>query len=140
MSCNDVAKPEDMPVLKIVTPDEVSSLELDPVDPEARVQAKGILDDVKAGGKDALIRQAVRLGDLKSEDDDLLLGTEEMKEAFDALPEEDREVLLRTTERVKAFALAQRASVGNASAPIHGGRAGHTISPVATAGCYAPGG
>ncbi|CAN0178471.1 unnamed protein product, partial [Discosporangium mesarthrocarpum] len=131
---------EDMPVLKIITPAEVSSLNLDPVDPEARVQAKAIIDDVKAGGKDALVKQAVRLGDLQSETDALLLGPAEMKEAFDSLPEEDRQVLVRMTERVKVFALAQLGAVGNTSSPIPGGVAGHTISPVATAGCYAPGG
>lgn len=54
------------------------------------------MDDVKSGGEKSLIAQAVRLGDIKSETDPLVLGPAEMKAAFDALPKEDQAVLLRT--------------------------------------------
>lgn len=57
---------------------------------------KVIVDDVKAGGEKSLIAHAVRLGDLKSETDTLILGPADMKAAYDALPEEDRQVLRRT--------------------------------------------
>ncbi|KAH8046413.1 histidinol dehydrogenase [Aureococcus anophagefferens] len=39
-----------------------------------------------------------------------------------------------------AFALAQKASFVDMETPIPGGVAGHTVSPVEVAGCYAPGG
>lgn len=43
-------------------------------------------------------------------------------------------------DRIEAFAVAQRASIQDVSVDIPGGKAGHTIAPVAVAGCYAPGG
>lgn len=57
---------------------------------------QAIVDDVESGGAKSLVAQALRLGDIKSESDPLLLGPAEMKAAFDELPEEDRQVLLRT--------------------------------------------
>lgn len=43
-------------------------------------------------------------------------------------------------ERVKTFAEAQRAALTDVSVPIPGGHAGHTVSSMSVAGCYAPGG
>lgn len=43
-------------------------------------------------------------------------------------------------DRVETFAKAQRAALTDTSIPIPGGFAGHTVSPMAVAGCYAPGG
>lgn len=43
-------------------------------------------------------------------------------------------------DRIEAFAVAQRNSIVNVETEIPGGKAGHTIAPVAVAGCYAPGG
>lgn len=63
------------------------------------VSTQQIVDDVQIGGVKSLIAQALRLGDIKSETDPLLLGPEDMKAAFDKLPEEDRNVLLRTKAR-----------------------------------------
>lgn len=55
-----------------------------------------IVEDVQNGGTKSLIAQALRLGDIQSESDPLLLGPAEMKAAYDELPEEDKQVLLRT--------------------------------------------
>jgi histidinol dehydrogenase len=41
---------------------------------------------------------------------------------------------------VEDFAKAQRSSIVDVEVDIPGGKAGHTIAPVAVAGCYAPGG
>lgn len=54
------------------------------------------MEDVKSGGKKSLIAQAMRLGDIKLETDALVLGPAEMKAAFEALPEEKQNILLRT--------------------------------------------
>ena len=62
-----------------------------------------IVDDVQSGGTKSLIAQALRLGDIKSESDPLLLGPEDMKAAFDNLPAEDQQVLMRTKVRVRTF-------------------------------------
>ncbi|CAM9990536.1 unnamed protein product [Ascophyllum nodosum] len=129
-----------MPVLKILAVDKVPTVSSDPVDPMAREQAKVIVDDVKNGGIKSLIAQALRLGDIKTEDDPVVLDEKAMKEAFDNLPEEDKQVLLRTKDRVEIFAKAQRAALTDTSIPIPGGYAGHTVSPMTVAGCYAPGG
>lgn len=41
---------------------------------------------------------------------------------------------------LQVFAEAQKHSVGNLVHNVAGGRAGHTVSAVESAGCYAPGG
>ena len=51
---------------------------------------------MESGGTKSLIAQALRLGDIKSESDPLLLGPAEMKAAYDQLTEEDQQVLIRT--------------------------------------------
>ncbi|CAN0440184.1 unnamed protein product [Laminaria digitata] len=98
-----MASEADMPVLRVLRVDEVPTLKADPVDPIAREQAKAIVDDVQSGGTKSLIAQALRLGDIKSESDPLLLGPEDMKAAFDNLPPEDQQVLMRTKVRVPAI-------------------------------------
>ncbi len=49
-------------------------------------------------------------------------------------------VLKRTADRIRVFAESQRKSLVDVTMKIPGGEAGHTVSPVNTAGCYAPGG
>ncbi len=49
-------------------------------------------------------------------------------------------MLQRVAGRIEAFAAAQVASIKPMDMPVPGGSAGHTVAPVATAGCYAPGG
>ena len=71
------------------------------------------MDDVKSGGIKSLIAQALRLGDIKTEDDPVVLDEKAMKEAFDNLPEEDKQVLLRTKVRCRrrrAYAVGLGAS------------------------------
>lgn len=41
---------------------------------------------------------------------------------------------------METFAKAQRSALTDVSVPIPGGTAGHTVSPMSVAGCYAPGG
>lgn len=41
---------------------------------------------------------------------------------------------------METFAKAQRGALTDVSIPIPGGMAGHTVSPMSVAGCYAPGG
>ena len=49
-------------------------------------------------------------------------------------------VLTRTADRIRTFAEAQRKSLNDMTMKIPGGEAGHTVTPVNAAGCYAPGG
>ncbi len=127
--------------LRVITPEEVQSLCIDPVDPVARDQAQQILQEVKRDGIDGLWNVAIRLSDLESREKSKLFYTrEDLKTAFEATDEETKQVLVVTAERIRAFAQAQRDAVRDMTTAIPGGQAGHTIAPVAVAGCYAPGG
>jgi phosphoribosyl-ATP pyrophosphohydrolase/phosphoribosyl-AMP cyclohydrolase/histidinol dehydrogenase len=94
----------------------------------------------QANGKTALLQQALRLGDIKTLDDPILLGRAELEKAWLSLTDGQREMLQRTRDRIEAFAKAQRSAIQDVSVSIPGGSAGHTIAPMAVAGCYAPGG
>ena len=112
----------------------------DPVDKDALEVAKGVMKDVEARGKDAVMEYATRFGDIEK-GQDMVIGKEALKAAFDGLAEETREMLKRTADRIRKFAEAQRDSLAtDMSIEIPGGRAGQDVSPVEVAGCYAPGG
>jgi phosphoribosyl-ATP pyrophosphohydrolase/phosphoribosyl-AMP cyclohydrolase/histidinol dehydrogenase len=126
--------------LKIVSPEEVEALCIDPVDPVAREQAALILSTVKLQGLNGLIETAVRLKDIESEDAKLFYNTEELKPFYDALDEVSKEVLQRTANRIKSFAQEQRKAIKPMTTTIDGGKAGHYVAAIEVAGCYAPGG
>jgi len=112
----------------------------DPVDEVTLKQARDVLDDVKNKGEAGLRQHALRLGDIKQLDEKIVLDQEELKKAFESMSESEQKLLVRTADRIKGFAQAQRDSVKEIDVPILGGRAGHTVAPVEVAGCYAPGG
>uniref|UniRef100_A0AAV1UHI0 Histidinol dehydrogenase n=1 Tax=Peronospora matthiolae TaxID=2874970 RepID=A0AAV1UHI0_9STRA len=128
------------PLLKQITPAEVASFAYDAVDAVALEDARRIVHDVRDNGVKALMRHAARLGDVPSEDAPLLIRPAELQKAFETLPKDQQQVLERTVQRVTRFAQAQRASIRNFEQPIDGGVAGQDVSPMQTAGCYAPGG
>ena len=125
--------------LRRVLPSDVSKQNLDPVDEATRAQALSIVDEVRAGGEPALLSIAARFGDLPPGAPHIILPPA-LEAAFLSLPPAERALLQRVAGRIRAFAVAQRASVTDLSMPIPGGAAGHTVSPCAVAGCYAPGG
>ncbi len=107
---------------------------------EPTLRAAGdIVADVRRRGAAALREHAERLGDLKP-GEPLVRERGELQAALQALPTETRGVLERTAEQIRAFAAAQRACLKELTTAVPGGLAGHTIAPVAVAGCYAPGG
>jgi len=131
---------EEIPILKFVTPNEVKGMVFDPVDPLAREQAATILKEVQTKGLDGLIETAVRLKDIETSTSKLFYDKNDLKIAFDSLDEESRNVLHRTSERIRIFAQAQRDSIKEIKIKIPGGEAGHFVAPCEVAGCYAPGG
>lgn len=135
-----MARVEDMPQLRTITPQEVEDQDFEPVEPQAREQALAILNDIKANGQEALLKYGRRFGEVAGDSSTLVLGREELKKAFDALPEEQQGVLRRTAARITAFAQAQKSSIQPVEVDIEGGRAGQTVQAVRIAGCYAPGG
>lgn len=129
-----------MDTLRIVTPDEVQSLQLDPVDATARDQAAAIIAEVRQKGPAGLVEVAYRLRDIESLDTKIFYTREDLQQAFNNLDPRTQQVLHNTADRIRAFAVQQRNAITDMTTTIPGGRAGHTIAPVDTAGCYAPGG
>ncbi len=103
-------------------------------------QAGAITTTVRTRGEAGFVELAVKFGDLKSASDAYMVSKEELKAAFDSLPEAEQQLLRRTAERIRHFAAEQRASISDMRTTIVGGHGGHNVSAVDIAGCYAPGG
>jgi len=125
--------------LKLRRAEEISAMRRDPVDPEALRVAGPIVADVRERGEAALREYAERFGDIDP-GAPLSIGRDALERAYRSIAEEDRGLLTRVAERIRAFALAQRESVREFETDIPGGVAGQTVAPVGRAGCYAPGG
>jgi len=125
--------------LRRVEPSEIDRVVRPPVDPETLRLAQEIVDSVRTGGETCLREYAERFGE-RHPGDPLVLGPEEMFSARDALDPTGRNALEHAADRIRTFANAQRGAISEVRVPVPGGEAGHTIEPVASAGCYAPGG
>lgn len=127
------------PILRIVPPNALPTLDRAPVIPEAREQAQTIIDDVRKERIAALARYADAF-DGVSIGEPLVRSRQALDAARDALNPKTRRVLETTAERIRTFAEVQKSALQPAEIEIPGGAAGHTISAVDVAGCYAPGG
>lgn len=127
------------PLLRPIQPAELRERNFRAVDHQTVAAARVILDDIDACGGAAVLEHARRFGDLR-EDEPFAYTPESLAKARDRLPVDQRRLLERTADRIRAFAQAQRACLTDLALPIPGGRAGHTFIPVGSAGCYAPGG
>ncbi len=101
--------------------------------------ARTIVNRVRVEGAAAVRGYAEQFAE-RGPDEPLVLDKDCMKTALDALPDSERGALQRTATRIRTFAQAQRAAIAPVDIEIPGGRAGHTIEPVESAGCYAPAG
>jgi len=126
-------------LLRQITPDRVDAVRLNPVDAETLAAAEDIVADVKTRGWQALLAHATRLGDLQAGDRPAYTRPD-LEAALDSINGSQRELLERTAARIRVFAGAQLASLSDVTVDIPGGKAGHTVKPVQSAGCYAPGG
>lgn len=127
------------PLLRTLTPEQLPTLGRAAVDAETLAAAARIVDDVRQRGEPALRAHAERLGDLRP-GEALVIPRAGLEAALEGLAPADRAVLERTAARIRAFAAAQRACLLPLSLALPGGAAGHTVAPLASAGCYAPGG
>jgi phosphoribosyl-ATP pyrophosphohydrolase/phosphoribosyl-AMP cyclohydrolase/histidinol dehydrogenase len=126
-------------LLPRVDPAATGRLRRRPVDPDTLAAAAAIVEDVRAGGEAALRHHAARLGDIGSLDP-LVVDREGLDDAVGSLDPGRREMLERVASRIRGFAAAQRAGLGDLDVAVPGGRAGHRWLPVGCVGAYAPGG
>ncbi len=108
-------------------------------DAETLAEASRIVEEVRTGGEAAMLEHAQRLGDWRP-GDPVTWDAASLQQQLESLPRDQRDLLDRTARRIRAFAAAQRSCVSELTTNIPGGRAGHTLAPVDSAGCYAPGG
>ena len=123
------------------TPQEVQLEIKDPVDPDALLQSRAILDELRSGGtstsaggdrcsSSALLAIARRYGDVPDDGaSGYVVSPERCSEAYESLSSDERRTLLNIHARVKLVAEAQRNSVTDMEIDIPGGKAGQTVSP-----------
>jgi histidinol dehydrogenase len=104
-----------------------------------RDEAARIVDEVRRGGDAALRRRAEDLDGL-APGAALVLERDALTAALAACPRTTRSLLERVAARIAAFASAQRNALRDVAVDVAGGTAGHAVTPLAAAGCYAPGG
>ena len=127
------------PILRRLSPAALPTARRSAVSRETLAEAAAIVDDIRCRGEAALRHHALLLGDVDSQSP-LIIERPELQAALAALPSGPRSVLERCADRIRCFAQAQRAALQPLTVDLPGGAAGHTLSPVARAGCYAPGG
>ncbi|MGB9686415.1 MAG: histidinol dehydrogenase, partial [Rectinema subterraneum] len=115
--------------LKRITIEEIPEPSMRLFDPEVDAVAIKAIEAVRSGGETAL-RRWVQEFDGLAEGAPLVIAREEMKAAYDSLPEETAALLGRAKGRVAAFAAAQRACLAPLDVPALGGRHGHEFVPV----------
>ncbi len=128
-----------MPVLNIRTTAECLQAKREPVDQATLASAAVIVADVRRRGAMALREHAERYGDIKP-GEPLVHDRAALLAALDKCPRGERQLLEHAANRIRTFAQAQRACIRELQTTVAGGEAGHWIAPVASAGCYAPGG
>ena len=101
--------------------------------------AAAIVEDVRRRGEAAVREHAERL-DGTEPGAPLIVSRSECEQALSALAPDERERLTRIANRIRVFAEGQRRALAPFETHLPGGRAGHVIAPVESAGCYAPGG
>ncbi len=118
---------------------ELPAARRDAVDCSTTSEASALIDQIRTGGESAL-RRLAQTWDGLAADGPLVLGPEVLQHALASIRPGERELLERTADRIATFARYQRACLRDLSVAVPGGRAGHDVSPVERAGCYAPGG
>ena len=122
------------------TPDEVAQFSRRrAVDAATLTEASKIVENVRLDGKDAVTQYAQQFGEAE-DGQALVLGRDVLEHAVDSIDASTRLLLERTASRIALFARAQRDAVCEVDVDVPGGRAGHTVEPIANAGCYAPAG
>ena len=126
-------------MLKVLSVANAQAVRAVAFDDETRADAAKIVAEVRGGGERAVRFYAERFGDV-APGNPLWLGRSELETAAAQVDAETIALLERTRDRIGGFASAQRNALSDVVVDVPGGRAGHKVTPLATAGCYAPGG
>lgn len=126
-------------ILRRRTPDSIRRAATSGIDEETIAGARVIVDRVRTGGIATLREYSEMFGE-RGAHDPLIRSRSEMDTALGRLETPTRDVLERAAGRIEPFARFQRASLSDLDIEVPGGRAGHTVEPMDSAGCYAPGG
>lgn len=123
-----------MTILNRISPSQVTLEIKDPVDPTALIQAREIISQIRSspsGPVDAvkLLAIAHKFGDISTSVSSYIISPQQCKDAFDSLPQGERQALIQIHHRIQTFAQAQRRSVVDMEVDIPGGKAGHTVQP-----------
>lgn len=126
--------------LRRVAPGSIKGANQFSLTDDVRAAVTPIVNAVKSGGKSALIDYAVKFGDISDARAKIVFSKDDLKQAYDSISPNDRDVMERVAHRVRLFATAQRTSIKSVVSRVPGGYAMQDISAVECAGCYAPGG
>jgi phosphoribosyl-ATP pyrophosphohydrolase/phosphoribosyl-AMP cyclohydrolase/histidinol dehydrogenase len=121
------------------TVEDLAARVAQPAPPDVLATVSVIAEDVRRRGEAGVRQHAERLDGLRS-DEPLVVPREQMQAALQSMMPDERDRLERIAQRIRAFAVGQRASLGPYRTNIPGGAAGHSLAAVERAGCYAPGG
>lgn len=98
-----------------------------------------IIQDIQRRGWPAALSHARRLGDLPRGSSPIL-ESPQLRKALDSLDKPTRRLLESVAQDIRAFATAQRRSLKDLTIKRKGYTIGHAFVPLASAGCYVPGG
>lgn len=109
-------------------------------DSAVQSRVEEILADVKARGDEAVIAATNRFDRLAVKHmDQLRLSSQQLKQAFDALPDEQRDALSAAAERIKLYHERQKPGSWQYE-EADGTVLGQKVTPLDRAGIYVPGG
>jgi sulfopropanediol 3-dehydrogenase len=105
---------------------------------DARDIVSGMLRDIEAGGEDRARHFAKKLDNWTG---DIVVSAQEIEEASNSLSQRMKDDIAFAHDQVRTFAEAQLGSMHEFETELHPGVvAGQKLVPVASAGCYIPGG
>ena len=114
--------------LTTVSPDQINRAQQTAVDDTTLTEARKIVDRVRHGG-DAALKACIKSFEQRSPNE-FIIDKGDLERAFGRLPEATQALLGRTAERIRRFAIAQRACITPMEVTIEGGAAGHDVAPV----------
>jgi len=107
-------------------------------DRETQETVRRMLAEIRDGGEEVARSYAEKLDRYKG---NIVLSEQEIQEAVDMIPEQDRASIDFSVEQVVKFATVTRAKSCDWEVDLgNGSTAGTKVVPVETAGCYVPGG